>query len=189
MIYEEKKQFILPQEDKIYEFLSETIQDYMQRFEVLVTDNFKTKQIKQPQLGSLGVKVENDLLSIDLSNLNIDVKALQEIMTKYNLKKKYHRLKDGSFLSLEPNSELDFLEKTITGMDIDYKDLEEGEVKLPVYRSLYLNELFKTINNIQVNKNSEYRNIVNGLKEENLEETNVPECLESTLRYYQKKGF
>lgn len=189
MMYEEKKQFILPQEDKIYEFLSETIQDYMQRFEVLVTDNFKTKQIRQPQLGALGVKVENNLLSIDLSNLNIDIKALQEIMTKYQLRKKYHRLKDGSFLSLEQNSGLDFLDKTITGMDIDYKDLEEGEIKLPVYRSLYLNELLKTINNVQVNKNNEYRNIVNGLKEENIEETEVPESLESTLRYYQKTGF
>ena len=189
MMYEEKKQFILPQEDKIYEFLSETIQDYMQRFEVLVTDNFKTKQIRQPQLGALGVKVENNLLSIDLSNLNIDIKALQEIMTKYQLRKKYHRLKDGSFLSLEQNSGLDFLDKTITVMDIDYKDLEEGEIKLPVYRSLYLNELLKTINNVQVNKNNEYRNIVNGLKEENIEETEVPESLESTLRYYQKTGF
>ena len=189
MMYEEKKLFILPQEDKIYEFLSETIQDYMQRFEVLVTDNFKTKQIRQPQLGSLGVKVENDLLSIDLSNLNIDAKSLQEIMTKYELKKKYHRLKDGSFLSLEPNSELDFLEKTITGMDIDYKDLESGEVKLPVYRSLYLNELLKTLNNVQVNKNNEYRGIVNGLKEENIEDTQVPESLEQVLRYYQKTGF
>jgi SNF2 family DNA or RNA helicase len=189
MMYEEKKQFILPQEDKIYEFLSETIQDYMQRFEVLVTDNFKTKQIRQPQLGALGVKVENNLLSIDLSNLNVDAKTLQEIMTKYELKKKYHRLKDGSFLSLEPNSELDFLEKTITGMDIDYKDLEAGEIKLPVYRSLYLNELLKTINNIQINKNNEYRSIVNGLKEENIEETEIPQTLEKTLRYYQKTGF
>ncbi len=189
MLYEEKKQFILPQEDKIYEFLSGTIQEYMQRFEVLVTDNFKTKQIRQPHLGTLGVKVENNLLSIDLRGLNIDAKSLQEIMTKYELKKKYHRLKDGSFLSLEQNSELDFLDKTITGMDIDYKDLETGEVKLPVYRSLYLNELLKTINNVQVSKNNEYRNIVNGLKRENLEETKVPESLEKTLRYYQKTGF
>lgn len=189
MIYEEKKQFILPQEEEIYKFLSETIQDYMQRFEVLVTDNFKTKQIRQPQLGTLGVKVENNLLSIDLSNLNIDIKALQEIMEKYELKKKYHRLKDGSFLSLEPNSELDFLEKTITGMDIDYKDLSEGEVKLPVYRSLYLNELLKTVNNVQISKNNEYRSIVNGLKQENLEDTEVPKNLENTLRYYQKTGF
>jgi len=189
MMYEEKKQFILPQEDKIYEFLSETIQDYMQRYEVLVTDNFKTKQIRQPQLGALGVKVENDLLSIDLTNLNIDAKSLEEIMTKYELKKKYHRLKDGSFLSLEPNNTLDFLERTITGMDIDYKDLEAGEVKLPVYRSLYLNELLKNINNVQVNKNNEYRSIVNGLKQENMEETEVPKNLDSVLRYYQKTGF
>ena len=189
MMYEEKKQFILPQEEKIYEFLSETIQEYMQRFEVLVTDNFKMKQIRQPQLGSLGVKVENNLLSIDLSNLNIDAKSLQEIMTKYEMKKKYHRLKDGSFLSLEPNSELDFLEKTITGMDIDYKELETGEVKLPVYRSLYLNELLKTINNVQVDKNNEYRNIVNGLNQEKIEEIQVPENLEKILRYYQKTGY
>lgn len=189
MMYEEKKQFILPQEEKIYEFLSETIQEYMQRFEVLVTDNFKSKQIRQPQLGSLGVKVENNLLSIDLSNLNMDAKSLKEIMTKYELKKKYHRLKDGSFLSLEPNSGLDFLENVITGTGIDYKELEKGEIKLPVYRSLYLNELLKNMNNIQVNKNNEYRSIVNGLKQENIEETKVPKSLEKTLRYYQKTGF
>ncbi len=189
MMYEEKKLLILPQEDKIYEFLSETIQDYMQRFEVLVTDNFKSKQIREPRLGALGVKVENNLLSIDLSNLNIDAKALQEIMTKYELKKKYHRLKDGSFLSLSPNKELDFLDKTITGMDIDYKDLEKGEVKLPIYRSLYLNELLKNINNIRVTKNNEYRDIVNSLNQENIEEAKAPEQLENVLRYYQKTGF
>jgi len=189
MMYEEKKLFILPQEDKIYEFLSETIQDYMQRFEVLVTDNFKTKQIRQPQLGALGIRVENDLLSIDLSNLNIDPESLQEIMEKYELKKKYHRLKDGSYLSLEKNSTLDFLEKTITGMDINYKDLSKGEVKIPMYRSLYLNELLKTINNVQINKNNEYRSIVNGLNHENIEDIQLPENLEPMLRYYQKTGF
>ena len=189
MMYEEKKLFILPQEDKIYEFLSETIQDYMQRFEVLVTDNFKSKQIRQPQLGSLGIRVENDLLSIDLSNLNIDPESLQEIMEKYELKKKYHRLKDGSYLSLEQNSTLDFLEKTITGMDINYKDLSKGEVKIPMYRSLYLNELLKTINNVQINKNNEYRSIVNGLNHENIEDIQLPENFENMLRYYQKTGF
>ena len=35
----------------------------------MVTDNFKTKQIKQPKIGSIGIKVENNLLTIDLEKL------------------------------------------------------------------------------------------------------------------------
>ena len=182
--------FILPDNDKIYNFLTEDINYYMQKFNVLVTENFKQKQVRQPKMGSLGVKIENDLLSIDLNNLDIDVKELEQIMQKYNLKKKYYRLKDGSFLNLEDNKEIDFLDKMITGMDIDYKDLEDGEVKLPVYRSLYLDELLKRAKGNQIIKNEEYKNVVQDLNKDNLEnDIKVPALLENTLRYYQKVGF
>ena len=115
--------FILPNNDEIYKFLTEDINYYMQKFEVLVTEKFKTKQIRQPKMGSLGVKVENDLLTIDLTKLDIDSRELEEIMEKYSLKKKYHRLKDGSFINLEKNEEIDFLDKLVTGMDINYKEI------------------------------------------------------------------
>lgn len=182
--------FILPDNDKIYEFLTEDINYYMQKFEILATDKFKTKQIRQPKIGNIGVKVENNLLSIDLKNMDIDVKELEAIMSKYALKKKYYRLKDGSFINLEGNKEIDFLDKLVTGMDIDYKDLEEGEIKLPVNRSLYLNQLLKGIKGTEIIKNTEYREIVNELNKEQLEEDiKVPENLEPILRYYQKTGF
>lgn len=182
--------FILPDNDKIYEFLTQDINYYMQRFEILATDKFKTKQIRQPKIGSIGVKVENNLLAIDLKNIDIDVKELEEIMSKYALKKKYHRLKDGSFIDLEENKEIDFLNKLVTGVDIDYKELEEGEIRLPVNRSLYLNQLLKGIKGTEIIKNAEYREIVNELNKEQLEEDiKVPENLESILRYYQKTGF
>ena len=182
--------FILPDNDKIYKFLTQDINYYMQNFEVLVTDNFKKKQIKQPKMGSLGVKIENNLLSIDLKNLDIDIKELEKIMQKYNLKKKYYRLKDGSFLELENNEDLDFIDKLVTGMDIDYKELEDGEVNLPMYRSLYLDALLKDRKGKQVIKNEQYKNIVNGLnKDSEDDEIKVPEILENTLRYYQKTGF
>ena len=145
--------FILPDNDKIYKFLTQDIKYYMQNFEVLVTDNFKKKQIRQPKMGSLGVKIENNLLSIDLNSLDIDIKELEKIMRKYNLKKKYYRLKDGSFLELENNEEIDFLDKLVTGMDIEYKDLEDGELSLPMYRSLYLEELLRGTKGNQVIKN------------------------------------
>ena len=100
MYYAQKECFILPNEDKIYNFLSNDINEYMQKFQIMVTDNFKSKEIKKPRIGNIGVKVENNLLTIDMDNLNIDIKELEEIMTKYELKKKYHKLKNGSFIDL-----------------------------------------------------------------------------------------
>lgn len=182
--------FILPDNDKIYDFLTNDINYYMQHFEVMVTDNFKKKQIREPKIGNIGVRVENNLLSIDLENLEIDVKELEDVLEKYSLKKKYFRLKDGSFIDLNNNKEIKFLDKLVTGMDISYKDLENGEVRLPIYRTLYLNQLLKEIKGTQVSKNDEYRKVVNNLDKDKLEEDiDIPENLRYVLRYYQKTGF
>ena len=190
MYYAPKECFILPDNDKIYNFLTNDINEYMQKFEVMVTDNFKAKEIKQPKIGSMGVRVENDLLTIDLQNLNIDIKELEEIMSKYNLKKKYHKLKDGSFVSLEENADMEFIDKMMSGLNISYNDLEKGSIKLPVNRSLYLNQLLKTVSNTQITKNAEYRKIVNGLDKENGEDDiKIPVSVENVLRYYQKTGY
>lgn len=190
MYYAQKECFILPNEEKIYNFLANDINEYMQRFEVMVTDNFKSKQIRQPKIGNIGIKVENNLLTIDLDNLNIDIAELEEIMAKYELKKKYHKLKDGNFINLEENPDIEFIDKLITGMDIGFKDLKKGTVRLPVNRSLYLNQLLKTVNNIPISKNPEYKKLVNGLdKEKGEDDIEIPTSLNDILRYYQKTGY
>lgn len=190
MFDSKKLRFILPYNDGIYRFMADDINYYMQKFDVLVTEKFKANQIRQPKIGSIGVKVENNLLSIDLKNMDIDISELQEIMTKYSLKTKYHRLKDGSFLSLEENKEIDFLNKLVTGTNVDYREIEDGEIKLPVNRSLYLNQLLKSMKGTEVVKNAEYRQIVNNMNKEQLEEELiVPKNLAPILRYYQKTGF
>ena len=182
--------FILPSDDKIYEFLTEDINYYMQKFAVMVTENFKKKQIRTPKMTGLGVKVENDLLTIDLSKIDIDSQELQDIMEKYSLKKKYYRLKDGSFINLEDNNEIEFLDKLKAGMGVDYKEIENGELRLPVNRTLYLEQLLRGIKGTEILKNSEYKKIVNGLNKEQLEEEiEIPSKLNNVLRYYQKTGY
>ena len=182
--------FILPNEDKIYKFLSEDINYYMQKFAVMVTENFKKKQIRTPKMTGIGVRVENDLLTIDLSKIDINAQELQGIMEKYSLKKKYYRLKDGSFINLEDNKEIEFLDKLSSGMGIDYKQIEDGQLRLPANRTLYLNQLLKGLKGTEIIKNQEYKKIVNGLDKEQLEEEiEVPENLNNVLRYYQKTGY
>lgn len=115
MLDRKNSKFVLADDDKIYNFLAYEINEYMHKFEVLATDEFKEKQIKKPKMGSLGVKIENNLLSVDLENFNFDKTELNEILEKYRLKKKYYRLKNGDFLSLEENEDIDFLNNLIEG--------------------------------------------------------------------------
>ena len=190
MLDTKNKRFILPEDEQIYNFLTNDINYYMQKFEVLITDNFKTKQIREPKIGTIGVKVENNLLNIDLTKLNISSEEIEEVMEKYKLKKKFHRLKNGTFLNLVENEDIEFLDKLASGMDIDYKKIENNTVKLPINRTLYLNELLKQFKNTKTTKNTEYKQIIDDLEKDNIdEEFVIPKNMENILRDYQKIGF
>lgn len=182
--------FILPDDDKIYDFLTNDINYYMKKFEVLVTDDFKTKEITKPKLGLLGVKIENNLLSVDISKLNISPEDIENILSKYRLKKKFYRLKDGSFLELQDNKEISFINQLISGTDISYQELKNGNFSLPVNRALYLEQLLKELKETEIIKNQEFKNIVNKLEKDDIEEYyEIPKELENILRSYQKIGF
>ena len=172
--------------------------DLMQLFSVIMPKiknaiklgNVSEEEIEEYKPKELGVKVENDLLKIDFSQIEFNLAELKDIMNQYKLKKKYHRLKDGTFIELEENKEIEFFDQILTGMDLDYKDIEEGEIDLPINRSLYLNQLLKGIKGTEIVKNQEYKKIVNKLNQEQLEEEyELPKTLNAKLRYYQKTGY
>ena len=125
-----------------------------------------------------------------MSKINVDKQELQDIMQKYKLKKKYYRLKNGDFIDLEESHDIEFLDKLVTGMDLDYTDLEKEEIRLPVNRTLYLNELLKKQEISNVSKNSEFKKIVENMEHDNInEEIFIPENMDKILRDYQKIGF
>ncbi len=190
MLDKQNARFILTDDDKIYNFLSSDINEYMQKFEVLATEEFKEKQIKKPKIGTLGVRIENNLLNVDLDNFNFDKKELFDILEKYKLKKKYHRLKNGYFLSLEENEDIDFIDNLIAGTGTSYKELEEGNLKLPMYRSLYLDRIISKFENTTIKRDNAYKAIIDNI-EDKTDTTNIviPKLLNSTLREYQKIGF
>ncbi len=186
----EKARLILVSDYTIYNFLSIDIENYMKKFEVLATDNFKQKEIKQPKMTNIGVKIENNLLNIDLGDLDFDPSELKEIMQKYHLKKKYHRLKDGSFINLEENETIEFIDSLSKGMGITYEELEKGELKLPIYRSLYLDRILESIKKTKISKNEEYKSLINKIEDKNFnEEIVLPQNLNAELRNYQKVGY
>ena len=183
------KRLILVKDDQIYAFLSEEIENYMKKFEILATQNFKEKEIKQPKVGALGVKIENNLLQIDFSQLDFDASELKDIMKQYKLKKKYHRLKDGSFLNLEENEAMDFLDSMTENMGVHYEQMETGELKLPVYRSMYLERLLQNMKGTAITREQSYKTLVQKVEDkENATLMQLPKGLQAELRSYQKVG-
>ncbi len=182
--------YIMKDEDNIYNFLTDSINYYMENYEVLISEEFKKREIRQPKISALGVRVQNNLLNIDLSGLDFDPKELQDILAKYKLKKKFYRLKNGEFLSLEDNSDLNFIEDLTDGMDVDYSSLAKGKIKLPINRSLYLDKLLDNMKNVEVTEDKAYKDIVINTENGKIDEDIVvPEELEATLRIYQKTGY
>ncbi len=176
-------------DEKIYTFLKDTIIEFVSQFEILATDEFKKKQIINPKLNVAQVKLENNLLNIDLTQINFDKKEIAEIMKKYKLKKKFHKLKSGDFIDLSQNEALDILQKLHEGTNISYEELTSEEAKLPIFRGMYLDKILEK-SGILIRQNDEYRNLIDDIYNNKIsDQIEIPKGLKATLREYQKVGY
>ncbi len=190
MLDKNNARLILVNEDKIYQFLSEDIEEYMKKYEVLATETFKKKEVHSPQMKTIGVRVENNLLQIDLSQIGIELSDLSEIMERYKLKKAFYRLKDGSFINLKQNETLTFLDNLNLDIESGYTNLKDGVITLQSYRSLYLEKCLKNLSNVEIKKDESYKTMIDSLQtnQKNVE-IPIPKNLNADLRTYQKIGY
>ena len=185
-----RREFIMTNTDYIYDFLVEKIEGYMNDFEVLVTDKFKNKKIRQPKISNIGIKIDNGLLELDISKINIDISEIKDILKNYHIKKKYYKLKDGDFLDLSKDENLDLLDEMATTLDIDYNKISKGVVNLPISRSFYLEKLVESNKQINVAKNDKFTEIIDGIENSEItDDIGIDEEFESKLRDYQKVGY
>lgn len=180
---------VLLDENLSYEFLTEKIGMFLEKYEVLASEKFKTKKVKQAKISNVGIKIENNLIDIDLKEINIDLKELKDVLESYNLKKKYYKLKDGTFLNMNDNKDLDTLNEITESLDISFKMLENGKLKLPIYRSMYLDRLLEKNDSITVVKDSNFRNLINDIENSSEIECSLPKRLNADLRTYQENGY
>lgn len=190
MLDSSNARLVLANDEKIYNFLSKEIEDYMKKFEVLVAEDFKKKDIKKIKIKSIGVKIENNLLDINLGDFKFNIYEIKDIINKYKLRKKFYRLKDGTYISLEKNSSLDFLENLTDNIEIEDENVEENSIKLPIYRALYLEKIFKNMPNTNIQKNEYYKNMISQIEDRQIDlSTKIPPKLNAELRTYQKIGY
>lgn len=184
----EKNLFIIEDdEERIFNLYLNGLDMLTKYMEVFATDKFK-QFLKNPPKIKIGVKVNHNLLDIEFDAGEFPINELLAVLNSYNHQKKYHRLKDGSFVSLEDSS-LSELANIVEGLDIGQKEIENGLVQAPIYRALYLDDIVKKSESIHSERDFHFKSIVRDINDVVDTHFELPVSLKTILRNYQKEGF
>lgn len=175
-------------EEKLYLLLTEGIVLFQTLGEVYVSDALKRIKVTSAPKTSIGVSLSGDLLELTMSAEDMPMEQLKEILSRYNRKKKYYRLKNGDFVNMEDES-MNALLELKEGLRLTESQMHAGKVALPKYRALYLDEASKEWETLGIVKNREFRSLIRNMKTVEDNDFDIPEILDGVLREYQKKGF
>ena len=175
-------------EEMLYAFLTEGIPRFQELGEVFISDALKRVKVSPSPRIHVGISLTGNLLELSVVSEDMDREQLQEILSKYDRKKKYYRLKNGEFVNVSGDS-LETLLELKQGLLLTDRQMGKDVITLPRYRALYLDARLKEQEKVQVQKDREFRALVRNMKTVEDNDFELPALLAPILREYQKKGF
>ncbi|MFZ5354522.1 MAG: SNF2 helicase associated domain-containing protein [Bacillota bacterium] len=180
----------LEEEERIYDFLLLTLPKLQDISEIYYSDEFKKIKIRDSRAFSGGVRLNTgtNMLEFSFHHDDIDKEELISILAGINIRKKYYRLKDGSFIPIDDGYML-LLKELLDGLDIDEKQLDNETIVLPQYRAMYLDNQLKQLKLYHIERSQYFKQLVQNVSEPQDMEYEIPEELKGIMREYQKTGF
>lgn len=175
-------------EDKLYELLSEGIARMQEMGDVFISDALKKIRISPSPKVSVGVSLAGDMLEFSMSAEDMPMEQLIEILSRYDRRKKYYRLKSGGFVNMS-GGELETLARLKRELGITDRQLRQEQIALPKYRALYLNDELEARQTLGAVWDKNFKELVRNMKTVEDNDFEVPASLEEIMREYQKKGF
>lgn len=185
---QEKAMVIANDEDKIYELLVEGIPRFQELGEVYVSDALKRIHVVHSSRVEVGVSLSGDLLELTLDASGLSREELLEILSKYDRKKKYFRLKNGSFINVEDEG-MQTLIDIKRNLNLTDSQLKKETITAPKYRALYLDGELREKRNLSSVRGRSFKELIRNMKTIEDNDFEVPASLEDTLRKYQRDGF
>ena len=164
--------YYLYNEEDIYDFITRVLPSLNNDCEIYISEEIKQMNKPKNMKLNIGVRLQNDLLKIDINSINVDKEEIKDILYAFQHKKNYHRLKNGEFNDL----------------NIEYNDLKDGEVEVDKYHSLYL-ENFMNSSSLHFNRDQHFQDLISHIEEKDPEDIQVPQNYSKILRDYQVQGF
>lgn len=177
-------------EEGTYEFLQRGVPELSEMASIYYTKDLKSMKVKQPGKVSAGVRLntERGILQMSFEYENMDAGELIELLAAHKLRKRYHRLKNGTFVSLE-TPEFESTVNMVEQLGVTTADLMNQAAELPKFRAMYLDSLARDNKGFALDRNSAFRRMVQDVREPQDMEYEVPQGITGKLREYQKTGF
>ncbi len=174
--------------DMLYNLLTSGIPAMQERAAVFISDALKALRIRQQGHVHVGVSVDSGLLELNMNAESLSNEELAEILSKYQKKKRFYRLKNGDFVNLDGS--LDELKDMMDDLMIPSKDMRKGKAMIPAFRALYLDNAVSEDNEeLYLDRDEQFKSLVDNMKNIGNKTYEVPSSLDSVLHEYQKKGY
>lgn len=173
----------LSDEEDITRLLFEGLRELRAHATLLTTPEFDGLISRRHPHASVGISFKANLINLTVSADDLPRGELVALLNSYRRRKRYHRLKDGSFVDLA-NADLAEADELLVDLDLMPEDLRDGSAVLPAYRALQLDDLVA-----DEQKDASFVQYVNNFEQRGLAQYQVPAGLHATLRPYQVEGF
>ncbi len=174
--------------DDTFTFMNEGLPFLSQYCEIYVSDALQKLKKQQSYSISLGVKMKNNLLEIDIESLQIPSEELSNVLQSYRKKRKFHRLKNGELLNLQ-SEELQQLDTLLMSQHMQIQDIENGRIQAPMYRMFSLDDELTEAKGLTVHREESFQQQISRFKDVKHINCEIPQAYSSILRDYQKEGY
>ena len=179
---------VAAEDELIYQILTEGVERLKKIGEVYVSEALrKIRLISAPSV-SVGLSLSSDLLELSITSAEMPREKLAEILSRYDRKRKFYRLKDGSFVQME-GAALEPLQEVKKALGLTEKELLAEKIEVPRYRMLYLDQELNENGGMRVIRDEGFRKAMERLQGSRDREYGIPESLDGVLREYQKQGY
>lgn len=185
------KKYCFPEaeEDLLYHLITTGVEQIGKAGELYASDAFKKLRVDRAPRVSIGISLSGGLIDLEIDSGHLSAEDLEGFLNNYRKRKKYYRLKNGTFLEIEDNS-VSMLSEITDGLELSPKELGKGKVQVPKYRAFYLNQVLKEESEgVEVFRDQAFKSVIRDMKSIEDSDHEVPESLKNILRAYQKTGF
>ncbi|GKU26079.1 SNF2 helicase associated domain-containing protein [Clostridium folliculivorans] len=184
-----EERLILEDEEKIVEFLRWGVVTLGSVGEVYYSESFKSLKVYTPNSYKGSIRIsDKGLLEIYFSIEGVDNRELWHIFTSIKQKKKYYKLKNGNFITLQ-EKELKALEEIINYAEVKKDELTSGSFKVPTYKGYYIGDIIEKNDLGFIENTIDFDRLYSKTKNMDTSDFNMPDKFDFVMRDYQKDGF
>lgn len=184
-----EENYLLKDEEHLVDFLTSGIVALGEKCSIYYSDEFKQIKIYSPESFKASVRLTgSNLLEFRFDIDGVDKKELVDIFHALKEKKKYFRLKNGSFIPLTSH-ELIEVSSILDYLDIKDSQLSKDKILVKKYNALYIDQSLRNTSIEHIERNRSFRELVGSISDIQDMDYKVPGHLDKVLRNYQKTGF